>query len=273
MRTVRQVDEAMDARAVTEAPWQFGAGAYQAALGVHEPWIAEISPFQYAKMGKAAKAAYDKKRRGEWDASAAAKAQWRTAVLAAWRDGKFDPQDASVHPDAEQEVRWAQQADAKEAAAAARAVQDRANEITSTKQLKVGNRVWLVIQRAYAEVLKVSPKSVQVRTPYGPYKVPVQERSPLLLWRDPGEIGEDVARPVRAILDEMAEGTRARLPKGNFVFPADKRWPIKPRKYAIYSIQYMIMGRGDRADYPAVRKAIEAAYGDDAEVMGKLAKA
>jgi hypothetical protein len=273
MRTVRQVGEAVDAQVARDAPWKFGASGYQAVLGVHEPWAGEISPVQYARMGKAAKARYDKQRAGEWDASAAIKAEWRAAVEAAFRAGKFDPKDPDVHPEAASVVFWLQQADAKAAAAAARAEKDRTNEITDAKQLKVGDRVWLVIQRAYAEVLKVSAKSVQVRTPYGPYKVPVQARSPLLLRQDPREWqGEDRVRTVRALLDEMAETTRARLPKENFVFPAEKRWPIKPRKYAIYSIQYMVMGRGDSADYPAVKKAIRAAYGDDEEILGRLAK-
>ena len=77
-------------------------------------------------------------------------------------------------------------------------------------------------------------------------------------------------RTVRDILTEMAESTRAKLPLSAFVFPDERRWPIKPKKYAIYSIQYMVMGRGDSADYAKVKKAIKAEYGDDEEVMGKL---
>ena len=77
---------------------------------------------------------------------------------------------------------------------------------------------------------------------------------------------------VREILAEMSDEARDKLPKKDFVFPEKKRWPFKPKKYAIYSIQYMIMGRGRREDYPAVKKAIKAAYSDDAEIQERLKK-
>jgi hypothetical protein len=375
--SVRDVMEAIDVRAVMDAPWRFSAGAYQAALGVHEPWIAEISPMQYAHMGKAAKAAYDKKRHGEWEASAAAKRQWEEAVLAAFRDGQFDPKAADVHPDAETVVLRLRMAQDKAAASAVAAQKDRANEITDVGQVKKGDRVFVVISGTYGEVLKVSRKSVQVSGRFGPMKVEVSPRSPMLLWRAPRDLHgegvtprtvgdllaerqkarrvkamagvghrsgsdtdlmhaefaaqkavskhssdtlgylanlktvghnsklrkqarkflgmrghgcppgekmtfgqcrkvgahpnqEGIVRSIRQLLDEMAETTRAKLPRSAFVFPEERRWPIRPKKYAIYSIQYMVMGRGDSADYPAVKKAIRAEYGDDDEVMGKL---
>lgn len=364
---------------VKEAPWRFSAGAYQAALGVHAPWIAEISPMQYAHMGKAQKAAYDKRRAAEWDASAAVKREWADAVVAAWRAGKFDPKDGDVHPDAAQEVRWAQQADAKAAKEAERADKNRANEITDVSQVKKGDRVFVLISGTYGEVLRVSRKSVQVSGRFGPMKVEISPRRPLLLWKSyndlhgkaeametvggmleavrtkaisPDDIrdwfltlvtGETVNSPtmptfkvtridhngmfpvcrwdgpsrgkggaadfvdalrdagvkfkkekyvpydlswikkgkqeqvsVRSMieaLEEMSDAVRAKMPKQDFVFPAEKRWPIKPRKYAIAAIQYMVMGRGDSADYPAVKKAIKAAYADDAEVLDRLQKA
>ncbi len=83
---------------------------------------------------------------------------------------------------------------------------------------------------------------------------------------------EGVGMSIRKLLDEMAEATRAKKSKGDFVFQAERRWPIKPKKYAIAAIQYMVMGRGDSADYPAVKRAIKAAYGDDAEVLERLKK-
>lgn len=213
MRTIAEMAGALTAAQVQGAPWQFSAAAYQAALGVHQPWIAEISPMQYAHMGKAQKAAYDKRRAGEWEASAAVKGEWRAAVVAAWREGRFDPQDAEVHPDAAQEVRWVQHADAKAAAAQERAGKDRANEITDAKQVKVGDQVWLVIQRAYAEVIKVSQRSVQVRTPYGPYKVPVSGRTPLMLRNDPRESkGENEMVSIRSLLEKIEMMTKTGIP-------------------------------------------------------------
>lgn len=203
MRTVREL--LREAARVAEAdvramPWKFGAAAYQAALGVHQPWIAEISPMQYAHMGKSQKAAYDKKRSAEWDASAAVKQEWRAAVAAAYQSGEFDPKDADVHPEAVAVAREADRAKADAEAKVVRAVKNRENAITDAKQVKVGDRVWLVIQRAYAEVLKVSTKSVVVKGAFGPYKVPVQERTPLLLWNDPREVGEAVT--VLALMGE-----------------------------------------------------------------------
>jgi hypothetical protein len=179
---LQRIEEAVDA---VERPWTASASAYQAQLGVHEPWVAEISPVQYAHMGKAAKARYDRQRAGEWEASGRAKEQWRQAVLAAFRDGRFDLGDAGVHPDAKAAVFAWQREQAAAQAKVAQAARQRENAITDAKQLKVGDRVWLVIQRAYAEVIKVSAKSVQVRTKFGPYKVPVDPRAPLLNWQDP----------------------------------------------------------------------------------------
>jgi hypothetical protein len=273
--SVRDVMEALDVRAVMDAPWRFSAGAYQAALGVHEPWIAEISPMQYAHMGKAAKAAYDKKRHGEWEASAAAKRQWEDAVVAAFRDGRFDPKAADVHPDAETVVLHLRMAQDKAAAQAERASKERSNEITDVSQVKVGDRVFVTIWSSYGEVVKVSRKSVLVQGGFGrPMKIEVNARVPLLAWKSHDDlhgVREEAMRTIRELV-EMAEATRARKTKRDFVFPDERRWPIKPKKYAIAAIQYMVMGRGDSADYPAVKKAIKAAYGDDAEVLGRLAK-
>jgi hypothetical protein len=75
-----------------------------------------------------------------------------------------------------------------------------------------------------------------------------------------------------AWVTEMSDAARAKLPAKSFVFPTDKRWPIAPREHAIAAIQYMVMGRGDSADYPAVKRALRAMYADDAEIMGRLKK-
>lgn len=62
-----------------------------------------------------------------------------------------------------------------------------------------------------------------------------------------------------------------RLPASAFVFPADRRWPIQTAKQARAAVQYMIMDRGDPADYQAVIRAIKAKYGDEADLMALLA--
>jgi hypothetical protein len=50
-------------------PWCMTASQYQAAMGIKQPHIAEISPMQYAGLSRRGKAQYDAKRSAEWDAS------------------------------------------------------------------------------------------------------------------------------------------------------------------------------------------------------------
>ena len=183
---LRRLDEA--STEAVDRPWGVSAGMYQAALGVHAPWIAEISPMQYAHMGKAAKAAYDRKRAGEWEASGQAKEQWRQAVLAAFRDGKFDLKDAAVHPDAKSAVLAWQRDQEAAAAKAARADKDRENAITDVGQIKVGDTVFDIMSHAYEKVTKVSRKSVTVAGRFGPYRIEVSPRSPMLRWKAPEDL-------------------------------------------------------------------------------------
>jgi preprotein translocase subunit YajC len=165
-----------------------GASAYQAVLGVHAPWIAEISPMQYAAMSKAAKAAYDKKRAGEWVASAAVKDQWRAAVLQAYAAGKFRREDPDVHPDADMVVFAAQRQAAQDAAAQQAQARGRENAITRADQVKVGDRVWVLMSGTYETVTRVSQKSVSVTGRFGPMRITMSERVPQLGWLSPHDL-------------------------------------------------------------------------------------
>ena len=184
MTTMRSLFEAVEGREwIFDRPWTVGASAYQAALNVHEPWVAEISPMQYASMSKSAKAQYDKKRAGEWAASAVAKDKWRQAVLKAHAEGRFQRKGADVHPDADMVVFQAQQAAEKSVAAAQAKERGRENAITRADQVKVGDVVWVVLSGSYQTVTKVSQKSVMVTGRFGPMKVTMSEKSPQLQWK------------------------------------------------------------------------------------------
>lgn len=70
--------------------WQISRAAFQAAKGVKQPYIAEISPFQYSRLSKRAKADYDKKRSKEWAASAACAGEYSDACFAAYQAGEIE---------------------------------------------------------------------------------------------------------------------------------------------------------------------------------------
>ena len=80
--------------------WTMTAAQYQAKMGVHQPWIGEISTVQYAGLSKRGKAQYEAKRAGEWDASAACKQEWRDKVIAAHDADEFNQHDPSVSDEA-----------------------------------------------------------------------------------------------------------------------------------------------------------------------------
>lgn len=163
-------------------PWTMSPVRYQYLKKVHDPWIAEISPAQYAAMGKQQKAAYDKKRRGEWDASAKVKQQWRDEVIEAYKKGEFEKNDLSVSQEAHDVVVQYEIAQNKAREEAEKKQKNKAAEITDASQIKVGDKVWHVIFRQYGIVKKVSRKSALVDFGRMPQKVPIDPRVALLRW-------------------------------------------------------------------------------------------
>ena len=103
---MRDILERIEGASLDEAkldvsrPWTMNGSMWLSAHNIHEPWIAEISPMQYARMGKAAKARYDKKRNQEWEAASKGKAEWAKAVFDAHKAGMFEFGDKDVHPEA-----------------------------------------------------------------------------------------------------------------------------------------------------------------------------
>lgn len=180
---IRRLEESKE----LERPWTITPSRYLFLLGVHEPWIAEISPMQYAHMGKQQKAAYDAKRSKEWAESGKAKDQWRNLVLKAFADGRFTLEDPETTREARDVVTHGQIA-AKMAAQKADADKrnaelERGNAITSADQVKAGDRVFVVLSASYGDVIKVSKKSVLVSGRFGPMKVTLSDRAPTLQWK------------------------------------------------------------------------------------------
>lgn len=81
-------------------PWILPRSTYLDLKGVHEPWIAEISPAQYAGMSDRQKKAYDKKRSAEWKASGDCEIEFARAVIEAYDQDKFSKEDAKLSDDA-----------------------------------------------------------------------------------------------------------------------------------------------------------------------------
>ncbi len=145
-------------------PWTVTAEQYQAAIGVHQPWIAEISPMQMGLMSKRAKAQYQAKRAAEWSASGEAKNEWARAVMEAFNAARWTEDDAEATEDARLEVlraRMKAQADAFEKAFERASADNR----VKANGLSVGSRVFSILSGRYGEVVKVSQKSARVRFP------------------------------------------------------------------------------------------------------------
>lgn len=142
-------------------PWTTDASRYQSALGVKQPWIAEISPVQYGRMSARAKKAYDAKRAAEWEASGVAKERWRKEVLRAFDLGQFRLDDDDVTEDAREAVRLGQRRVAEAAEKSALALARTANQVLPG-ELEVGDRVYDLMRGKYGTVSKVFKKSARV---------------------------------------------------------------------------------------------------------------
>jgi hypothetical protein len=175
-------------------PWTINGSQWLVAKGIPQPWVGEISHVQYARMGKQSQAAYDKKRRKEWEAAAKGKEEWNRAVQDAYKAEKFDLDDSGVSREAVQAVRSGKR-QAVEAEKAERMKQaERDNELRDASELKVGDEVYSVRARRYVKVAKVSKKSVQVDDGRGGT---IKEKPSWLQWLSHNDLkkkvlGEDV---------------------------------------------------------------------------------
>ena len=146
-----------------EKVWQMDERRYQSLMGVHQPWIAEISPAQYAGMSGRAQREYSKRRDAEWQASYDIKQEWYEKVTQAYVLGKFKLEDPGVSEAAKTAV-WRYERDLKEErekVAHDQAVKE--NRIISVLDLEIGDRVHCIMYREYGTVIKKFKKSIRVR--------------------------------------------------------------------------------------------------------------
>lgn len=137
--------------------WDMHPGHYLHKKGVHDPWIMEISPMQYAGLSGRGKREYDAKRDREWSGAAAAKQEWRALVQEAVALGLVDPKTLR---DEAKSVYWsgvaaASKQSAEDAFIAARV----ANADTSS--LAKGDICWSIMASGYVRITKLSAKSAR----------------------------------------------------------------------------------------------------------------
>lgn len=135
----------------TRPIWEISPSQYLAATGVKQPWIMEISELQYARMSQRAKDEYDKKRRGEWQASADAAEQWRQLVIRAYAEGLVTPKTPGVSREA-RDVMWSVEVARGEAQRAAE--RQRVSETNSVEGVPEGTIIYDRMWRRYARLLK-----------------------------------------------------------------------------------------------------------------------
>ena len=143
-------------------PWEMGRSEWMAKKNIHEPYIAEISPYQYQKMSQRQKAAYDKKRNAEWEASAQGKEQWASEVYQAYKDGKFKLDDPKLTQDAKEAITRKNLEEKRTAEKQSVEDLERRNNINNFSQLKVGDKVWHVLFRKYMTVKRINRNSVSL---------------------------------------------------------------------------------------------------------------
>jgi hypothetical protein len=150
-----------------EAPetpaWQMHPSTYQERQGVHEPWIAEISPMQLGMMGDRQRAAYQKKRAGEWAASGQAKTEWRRKIMEAHDAGTITRDSPDLHPEAKRALLdgLAERQKSERQATFEEAV--KANGIGSMEEISVGDRLFDTYSSSYGTVTKKNRSSVKFR--------------------------------------------------------------------------------------------------------------
>ena len=148
-------------------PWLLNYSQWLSAHNVHEPWIAEISSYQYGKLSKRARTAYDRRRSIDWDAAATSKGKFRTAIRAAYKAGKFTIEDPNISTDARDTIHGQQIIEQKAAASEVFEKKRSSNEITDLSDLKIGDRIFSFLVGGYAIITKINPKSILVKTKRG----------------------------------------------------------------------------------------------------------
>ena len=102
-------------------------------------------------MSKRGRDEYDKKRRGEWQASADAAEQWRQLIIRAYAEGLVTPQTPGVSREARDVMRSVEVAKGEAQRAAER---QRVSAVNSTEGVPEGSIIYDRMWRRYARLIK-----------------------------------------------------------------------------------------------------------------------
>jgi hypothetical protein len=226
-------------------PWTITPDRYQHLIGVKQPWLAEISPMQYGLLGKRQKEAYDKKRAAEWEASGAAKDEWRGKVISAWDAGIIDSHSPELHPEAKTAITMEKIHRGKAAKEANLQAAQRTNEITSVDQVEVGDRVFDLMSGKYGKVTKKNKTSVvfeQEAGGYNPGPRKVDARG--LRWKSYTDLQAEagITKSLRLVVPkEVREAPETQTGLADFLGEApdaildpESKPPAKPRVHRRY---------------------------------------
>lgn len=250
--TMAPAEHAPEAKAIAE-PWKMSPEEYQGKKGVHAPWIAEISPHQYGSMSKRQQAEYDKKRAGEWQASADVKGEWQHKVRQAHLGGQIDRDTPGLHPDAKrvivQEAIRAKELRKK----SKRLMVEERRAIRSPSEVKTGQTIETTM---YGKVTvgKVNRATVQVQGKFGSVSLPLREGGPAYAKRTETP-GRAEALVMSKRLHRQAVKDYAKNPKlAEHGFKMAKEYetkakesPTRPRDYQVFSPAKVTAEKGDRA--------------------------
>lgn len=147
-------------------PWRYTASQYQAAMGVKQPHVAEISPYQFARLSGRQRARYEATHGAEWQASADCKRDWRAAVVAAFEAGTIDQQTPGLSADARAAIAGAvlDRRDARKKVI--QGEHHRAAKYATVDELAIGDRVYCLMAGRYGTVVKINTRSVRVEVPH-----------------------------------------------------------------------------------------------------------
>lgn len=147
--------------------WTISASAYQASKGVHQPWIAEISPWQYANMSKRGKARYDERRSREWQASADCKGDFARECVEAYDRGEIvvDGGRWFDHPDLSRDAKdaiWGEVLAREKRAKQATLDKASAGNVPSLETLRIRDTVYDLLCGRYGKVVKLHRITVRL---------------------------------------------------------------------------------------------------------------
>jgi len=187
-----------------EEVWKMTPDQYQSIKGIHQPWIAEISPAQFAGLSKRQKGEYEAKRSKEWQASADVKAEWRNKVVAAHERGEFSLDDPNITKEAKDAIRSAIRIEEESRSKAALQQAHKENQIKSVDEIKEGDRVFDLMVRQYGIVKKKFKNSV---------KLELEKEIPIGL----GRVSKDLTVNARELqwqsFDDLQESLKKPEPK------------------------------------------------------------